>query len=65
MVKVRIITEKGYETNGQTCGEIEIKSPFLCSESMSVPGTMHFCPENAILYGYKAVNFDADRRNAE
>ena len=39
MVKVRIITEKGYETNGQACGEIEIKSPFLCSESMSVPGT--------------------------
>mgnify|MGYP000750800123 CR=1 FL=1 len=32
MVKVRIITEKGYETNGQACGEIEIKSPFLCSE---------------------------------
>ena len=26
MVKVRIITEKGYETNGQACGEIEIKS---------------------------------------
>ena len=27
--------------------------------------SLHFCPENAILYGYKAVNFDADRRNAE
>ena len=27
--------------------------------------SLHFCPENAILYEYKAVNFDADRRNAE
>ena len=39
MVKVRIRSEKGYEVEGYPCGEIEIKSPFLCSERMSVPGT--------------------------